>query len=101
MHIPHGEPVSFNLDSKSVPATLQQLSLTGGVVESSYNISNHIFAEIRLETASGPVSGLVEFFKAQSNGSAYVQPFRFVAMEDEDHARLSRTLKLMQRKESA
>jgi len=46
-----------------------------------------------LDSANGPIRGLVEFLR--SDGKSAAQGFRFVALEDEEHHRLSDMLRSM------
>jgi hypothetical protein len=49
-----------------------------------------------LNTASGPVTALVEFLQPAKDASR-ARPFRFIALDDRDYERLSATLLTMRR----
>ena len=80
-----------------VPAKLRKLSLTGGLAEFEGQIGEISLAEVVLNTASGPVSALVEFLQAPAKEACRSRPFRFIALDDRDYARLSDTLSAMRR----
>jgi len=96
VRVPNEEPVSFNIQDKRVTATLQKISLTGGLARINSNPGRITLAEIRLNTAAGPVRGLVEFLPPFKKHNAYDVPFRFIALDELDQARLKKTLHLMQ-----
>ena len=51
------------------------------------------FVEVAFQTESGPVQGMAEILSPTSTTAAGVlQPFRFVALEDDDHHRLRSSL---------
>jgi len=72
---------------------LQKISLTGGLAEFTGSIGSATIAEAKVNTLSGPVSGLVEFLPAQVGSCTY--PFRFIALSDQDYERLNSTLQYM------
>lgn len=92
--MPNSESIRFNLGGRQVSAILQKISMTGGLAEFSSNIGSATIAEMKLNTIAGQVSGLVEFLPSPDDNATY--PFRFIALSDEDHARLSSTIKVMQ-----
>lgn len=92
--VPNAEPVTFNFDNHAVSATLHKISVTGGLVEFSQKPPRSNFAEIRLTTASGPVSALVEFLRSPKPDSLR-RAFRFVALSDDDYKKLARAIKAM------
>jgi len=94
VRVPNGESIRFNLGGHQVSAVLQKISMTGGLAEFTSSIGSATIAEARMNTISGQVSGLVEFLPS-ANGTA-THPFRFIALSDQDHARLSSTIKMMQ-----
>jgi hypothetical protein len=96
VRVPNEEPVSFNIQDKRVTATLQKISMTGGLAQFNKDPGRMSLAEIRLETLAGPVRGLVEFLNPLKQRSAYHHlPFRFIALDEVDQARLKKTLHLM------
>lgn len=72
---------------------LQTLSLTGGLLEIPSALAAGHFVEITFHTRAGMVHGMAEMllptYKFQS---ACLQPFRFIAIGDDDHRRLRMSL---------
>jgi hypothetical protein len=95
VRVPNNEAIRFNLGGHQVSAVLQKISLTGGLAEFSTTIGSATIAEAKVNTLSGPVSGLVEFLPAQVGSCTY--PFRFIALSDQDYDRLNATLQYMQK----
>ena len=99
VRVPNEEPVRFDIGGRMVTAVLHKLSLTGGLAEFNGPLGSEVtIAEIRLNTANGPVSGLVEFLRPQNKNAPTVYPFRFLALGDADFRRLDSTLRLMRTK---
>ncbi|HEY6273811.1 MAG TPA: hypothetical protein VIX19_17670 [Terriglobales bacterium] len=99
VRVPNEEPARFDIGGHLVTAVLHRLSLTGGLAEFNGVLGAEVtIAEVRLNTANGPVSGLVEFLRPQNNKNPKVYPFRFLALGDADYRRLDATLKLMRTK---
>ena len=94
VRVPNGESIRFNLGGRQVSAILQKISLTGGLAEFTSGIGSATIAEAKLNTIAGQVSGLVEFLPSADGTDTY--PFRFIALSDQDHERLSSTIKMMQ-----
>jgi hypothetical protein len=95
VRVPNNESIRFNLGGHQVSAVLQKISLTGGLAEFSGSIGSATIAEAKVNTLSGPVSGLVEFLPPQVGSCTY--PFRFIALSDQDYARLNATLQFMRK----
>lgn len=95
VRVPNNESIRFNLGGHQVSAVLQKISLTGGLAEFPSSIGSATIAEAKVNTLSGPVSGLVEFLPAQVGSCTY--PFRFIALSDQDYERLSATLQYMRK----
>lgn len=97
VRVPNEESIRFDIGGHLVSAVLHRLSLTGGLAEFSTSLGDVTIAEARLTTASGPVSGLVEFLRPQQKQTPHTYPFRFIALSDADYRRLDATLKLMRK----
>jgi hypothetical protein len=95
VRIPSNEPVKFNLSSGPASATLQRLSLTGGLVQFHDQVGELSLAEVVLTTDSGPVNALVEFLGKTKDGAS--RPFRFIALDDPDFNRLVAVLQSLRR----
>jgi len=95
VRVPNNESIRFNLGGRQVSAVLQKISLTGGLAQFTSSIGSATIAEAKVNTLSGPVSGLVEFLPAQVGSCTY--PFRFIALSDQDYERLNSTLQYMRK----
>ncbi len=57
------------------------------------SLRNGDFVELAFQTQSGPVHGMAEILgPARKMTEGVLQPFRFVALEDDDHRRLRTSL---------
>jgi hypothetical protein len=74
-------------------AKLQSISVTGGLLQLKHELSEGDFVEIAFHTQSGAIHGMAEMLHpARKFQSACLQPFRFIALGDEDHQRLRMAL---------
>ena len=76
-------------DGQRAKGKLQTISVTGGLLRLAKSLSQGDFVEVAFQTQSGPVRGMAEMLtpvRAASDGS--LQPFRFVALGDDDHRAL-------------
>lgn len=74
-------------------AKLQSISLNGGLLQMPLELSSGDFVEIAFHTRSGPVQGMAEMLHpVRTLTSACLQPFRFIAIPDDDHRKLRRAL---------
>ena len=79
--------------SQPVRAKLHELSDTGGLLVLAKALEQGVFVEVAFQTRHGIVRGMAELLSTRRESkSGCLQPFRFVALEDEDHARLRMTL---------
>lgn len=79
--------------SQPVRAKLHELSATGGLLSLSKAFEHGDFVELAFPTSKGTVHGLAEVLAARGEStSGCLQPFRFVALDDEDHTRLRMAL---------
>jgi hypothetical protein len=80
-------------DGRRTKAKLQTISTTGGLLQLSSALGNGAFVELAFQTQSGPVHGMAEVLSPLRKTTAGVlQPFRFIALEDDDHRRLRASL---------
>jgi hypothetical protein len=80
-------------DGRHAKAKLQTISVTGGLLEIAKSLGQGDFVEVGFQTQSGPVRGMAEILTPMRKTSGGVlQPFRFVALEDDDHRRLRSSL---------
>ena len=74
-------------------ARLKSLSITGGLLQVPCELSPGDFIEIAFQTRSGPIHGMAEMLPATRKfESACLQPFRFIALGDDDHRKLRMAL---------
>ena len=75
--------------SGSVRAKLHVLSATGGLFIVARPLELGDFVQVKFQTSKGAVCGMAEMLKPTRQSTAgCLQPFRFVALEDEDHTKL-------------
>jgi hypothetical protein len=80
-------------DGRRAKAKLQSISVTGGLLRIAESLAQGDFVEVAFQTQSGPVHGMAEVLSPMRNVSdGVLQPFRFVAIEDDDHRRLRNSL---------
>ena len=80
-------------DGQSVRAQLHEFSATGGLLILSQAFEQGEFVELAFQTSQGKIHGLAEVLAARRElTSGCLQPFRFVALEDEDRTRLGMAL---------
>ena len=73
-------------DGKPAKAKLQVVSTTGGLLHLPQALAEGDFIELAFSTHSGNVHGMAEMLKPVARGSNVIaQPFRFVAMDDDDN----------------
>ncbi|HYL12321.1 MAG TPA: PilZ domain-containing protein [Terriglobales bacterium] len=76
-----------------VRAKLHQLSATGGLLLLPKALEQGDFVEVAFQTSQGIVRGMAELLAARAESkSGCLQPFRFVALGDEDHTKLRMAL---------
>ena len=76
-------------DGQRAKAKLQTISVTGGLLRLTRTLSQGDFVEVAFQIQGGPVRGMAEMLspvRAASDSS--LQPFRFVALGDDDHRAL-------------
>jgi len=80
-------------DGRHAKAKLQTVSVTGGLLQLPRSLGNGAFVEVAFQTQAGPVHGMAEILgPAQKIADGVLQPFRFVALDDDDHRRLRTSL---------
>ena len=81
--------------SRSARATLRELSVTGGLLLLPKALKRGDFVELAFSTSKGTIRGMVELLTARPKSiSESLQPFRFIALADEDHNRLRMIVEL-------
>jgi hypothetical protein len=80
-------------DGRRTKAKLQSISVTGGLLQMSHSLGQGDFVEVAFQTHAGPVHGMAEVLTPMRKmPEGVLQPFRFVALEDDDHRRLRTSL---------
>jgi len=80
-------------DGRRTKAKLQTVSATGGLLQLPHALGKGDFVEVAFETKSGPVRGMAEILSPlRKTTGGVLQPFRFVALDDDDHRRLRTSL---------
>jgi hypothetical protein len=76
-------------DGQRAKGKLQTISTTGGLLRLAKSLSQGDFVEVAFQTQSGPVHGMAEMLSPTRNlNDGVLQPFRFVALEDDHHRAL-------------
>ena len=76
-------------DGKRAKARIQIISVTGGLLQLASALSEGDFVEVAFQTQSGNVHGMAEMLiPVRSTPGSVFQPFRFVALGDDDHQTL-------------
>ena len=78
--------------AQPVRGKLEKLSATGGLLLLGHALEEGGFVEVTFQTSQGKVQGMAELLSPRSSTSACLQPFRFIALDDEDHTRLRMAL---------
>jgi hypothetical protein len=80
-------------DGRRTKAKLQTISVTGGLLRMSHSLGRGDFVEVAFQTQAGPVHAMAEVLSPmRKTPEGVLQPFRFVAIEDDDHRRLRTSL---------
>jgi len=67
--------------------------VTGGLLRLAQSLAQGDFVEVAFQTQAGPVHGMAEVLSPmQRRSDGVLQPFKFVALEDDDHRRLRTSL---------
>lgn len=76
-------------DGKRAKGKLHSVSLTGGTLRLAKALGEGDFVEVAFQTLAGKVAGLAEMLNpVEKTQDSVLQPFRFVAMAEDDHAAL-------------
>ena len=86
-------PLTITADgSKGLKGTLVSLSITGGCAQLPGRLNEGALVEVAIQSRFGAVTGLAEMLRPHQKGASLMQPFRFVALADDDHRCLRRLL---------
>jgi hypothetical protein len=76
-------------DGQRATAKLQTVSVTGGMLRLAKALEEGGFVEVAFQMQAGPVRGMAEMLHPRRTlTDGILQPFRFVALEDDDHRNL-------------
>lgn len=75
-------------DGQHAKGKLQTISITGGLLRIAKALKQGDFVEIAFQTQTGPVHGMAEMLASTRATEGVLQPFRFIAMGDDDHRAL-------------
>jgi PilZ domain len=75
-------------DGHRTRGKLESISTTGGMLHLTGALRNGDFVEVAFETKSGSVHGMAEMLNPRKVNEGCYQPFRFIALSDDDHKRL-------------
>jgi hypothetical protein len=76
-------------DGQRAKGKLQTISITGGLLRMAKALDSGDFVEVAFQTQSGPVRGMAEMLSPMRSAmEGALQPFRFIALGDDDHRNL-------------
>ena len=75
-------------DGQRAKGKIQTLSTTGGLLRMVKALEHGDFVEIAFHTQTGPVRGMAEMLIPARATEGVLQPFRFIALGDDDHRNL-------------
>ena len=76
-------------DGRSAKAKLQSISETGGLLRLARALEQGNLVEVDIQTEAGAVQGMAEMLSpTRAAKDGILQPFRFVALEDDAHRTL-------------
>ena len=67
---------------------LQTVSVTGGLLQVGQPLSAGDFVELAFQAQSSTVHGMAEMLSPVPEAEGALQPFRFIALDDDDHRAL-------------
>lgn len=74
-------------NGRQLSGKLQQLSITGGLLEISNYVEERSWVDVAIYLSSGQVRATAEMMFPMRGGAGYLQPFRFTSLgTDELHA---------------
>lgn len=79
-------------DGQRAKGKLQTLSVTGGLLRLAKSLAQGDFVEVAFQTQSGDVRGMAEMLNPVRGPEGTLQPFRFIALGDDDHRTLRQTV---------
>ena len=71
-------------NGRQIPATLRQLSITGGLLDLAIFLEERAWVDLTIYLSSGGVRGTAEVMFPMRGGVGYLQPFRFTSLSAEE-----------------
>ena len=75
-------------DGQRAKAKLQTVSVTGGLLRLAKSLAEGDFVEVVFRMQTGSVQGMAEMLNPIPATNGILQPFRFIALGDDDHRTL-------------
>ena len=77
-------------NGRQLPATLRQLSITGGLLDLGVYLEERAWVDLTIYLSSSAVRGTAEMMFPMRGGVGYLQPFRFTSLGAEELHALDR-----------
>src|SRR4029077_19426492 len=71
-------------NGRQLPAKLQQLSITGGLLDLASYLEERAWVDLTIYLSSGAVRATAEMMFPMRGGVGYLQPFRFTSLDEEE-----------------
>ena len=71
-------------NGRQLPAKLQQLSITGGLLDLAAYLEERTWVDLTIYLNTGPVRATAEMMFPMLGAMSYLQPFRFTALGGEE-----------------
>jgi hypothetical protein len=75
-------------DGQHTNCKLQTVSVTGGLLQVGKPLLTGDFVELAFQADSSTVHGMAEMLTPMPKANGSLQPFRFIALDDDDHRAL-------------
>jgi hypothetical protein len=85
--------IDFRVDEKGiVRGHLYVVSSTGGRAQTAKPVTTGALVELRIGSGNGIIRGLAEMLPGFQTINGWLQPFKFIALGDEDYDSLKKVL---------
>jgi len=88
-------------NGRQLPAKLQQLSVTGGLLDLAAYLEERTWVDVTIYLSSGPVRATAEMMFPMQGAFSYLQPFRFTNLGGEERHVLDGEVSAMLKKIAA
>jgi hypothetical protein len=82
-------------NGRQLPAKMQQLSITGGLLDLSAYLEERTWVDLTIYLDSGPVRAIAEMMFPMLGATSYLQPFRFTSLRSDQLHALDREVTAM------